>query len=214
MEVPELLEEILEDLAHEDNKREKKIALKMLKDLKSGKRTCLLKKALYGLKQGGRQWQRKLSHALQELELKPLNSDASVYAARRGEKTLLVATYVYDIIAASNDSHWIEEFKTSLSKRFDIKDLGRLHHCLGLEFNEKDRVIHISQTGYVNDILKRFGMESCKPAATPLDANQKLTQAKEPLNDESYPYRELIGSLMYLALGTRPDICFAVNSLS
>lgn len=81
--------------------------------------------------------------------------------------------------------------------------------------------IKISQRGYVYDILKRYCIPECNSASTPLEPNLKLTRATTEASPEEMklpqlklPYRELIGTLTYLALGTRPDICFAVSYLS
>ncbi|XP_076620058.1 uncharacterized protein LOC143341211 [Colletes latitarsis] len=72
------------------------------------------------------------------------------------------------------------------------------------------------QRGYIKDLLERFGMSNCKPVSTPLDLNRKLR--KETENSGEYhkdlPFRELLGSLMYLAVATRPDIAHAVGALS
>lgn len=71
------------------------------------------------------------------------------------------------------------------------------------------------QKGYINDILNRFGMSECNPVSTPIDPNVKLTPPEDISNPEAdiLLYRELIGSLTYLATTTRPDIAFAVSSL-
>jgi len=66
------------------------------------------------------------------------------------------------------------------------------------------------------DTLERFGMRDCKPARTPLNAGAKLHELKDEddISDPGLPYRELLGSLMYLAQGTCPDIAYAVSALS
>lgn len=215
MEVPDFLEELLPELVRESkNMPHRAIAETMLNDLRSGDKVCALNKALYGLKQAGRQWHKKLCKDLQDIGLKPLTGDVSVYTARRGEKLMFVAAYVDDLIIASSDIEWISEIKRKLKERFDLRDLGRISHCLGLEFSQRHGEIFISQEGYTKTLLQRFGMENCNPVATPVDTAQKLTQPIEPLSEAEYPFREIVGCLMYLAVGTRPDISYAVNSLS
>ena len=97
-----------------------------------------------------------------------------------------------------------------------MKDLGPVHYCLGIEFKQdSDGTMKMSQRKYIEDVLVRFGMKDCKPINTPLVGNQKLKlpESGEELPD-SYPYQNLIGSLMYLAVSTRPDIAYAVSALS
>jgi len=60
-------------------------------------------------------------------------------------------------------------------------------------------------------VLDKFGMAECNPIATPLEVGLQL--AKSGKSDESLPYREAVGSLMYLMVGTRPDLAFAVGKL-
>ena len=63
------------------------------------------------------------------------------------------------------------------------------------------------------EILKRFGMMDCKSMTTPMMANLKLYGDTTSERVDATLYRQMIGSLMYL-MNMRPDICFAVNTLS
>lgn len=135
--------------------------------------------------------------------------------AKRDAEILIVGTYVDDIILLSKNRKWIKEITQKLGLEFKVKNLGEIQQCLGIEFTRSNDEIRLSQTRYAEDILRRFGMESCKAFSSPLDANMKLKKPESRnAEDDKLPYRELIGSLMYLAVGTRPDITFAVNSLS
>jgi hypothetical protein len=81
-----------------------------------------------------------------------------------------------------------------------------------MEFNRSLGAISILQTGYINELLKRFGMFDSKPVCAPLDPGVRLLKSEEP-PDENLPYRELVGALTYLSTATRPDISFAVTYL-
>jgi hypothetical protein len=114
------------------------------------------------------------------------------------------------------------EFKNQLRAEFKIKDLGELKWLLGIEV-ERDRdarTISFSQRAYITKIIARFGLQDAKPLTTPLDPHQHLSISQSPSTPRQFedmrnvPYREAIGSLMYAALGTRPDIAFAVSLLS
>lgn len=75
--------------------------------------------------------------------------------------------------------------------------------------------IKLDQSDYIKRLLIRFGMENCKPVSTPMITDCKLEKANsECLDDNTYKYRELLGSLMYLSVCTRPDIAFACSQLS
>ena len=103
-----------------------------------------------------------------------------------------------------------------------MKDLGELHYCLGIRIrrNREERSIALSQTNYIDNVLTRFGMMDCKSVATPMDPGLRLTKStkeeapEETMQMKAVPYLEAVGSLMYIMLGTRPDISFAVGVVS
>ena len=91
-----------------------------------------------------------------------------------------------------------------------MKDLGLMHYFLGLEVWKSSEGIFLNQGKYAVEI---FNMLECKAMATPMDSNLKLlVDESSELVDVTH-YRHIIGSLMYLT-NTRPDSCFAVNTLS
>lgn len=214
MEKPKMLQQMLERIVTTESDKElTNKAKRMLSDLKEGDKVCLLHKALYGLRQSGRQWNKELDSTLKVLGLSPINADPCIYHDKDNHILLLV--YVDDILIASRDFARIKELKENLAKYFAIKDLGDVKYCLGIEVSRNREGTYLSQSGYIRDVLARFGMSDCKPVRTPLDPNVKLHDP-DGSNKENpdVPYRELIGSLMYLAQGTRPDIAFAVSALS
>ena len=81
-------------------------------------------------------------------------------------------------------------------------------------------MISFSQCAYITNILEQFNLKSTNPLSTPLDPHHRLSLTQCPDTPRQYkdmkdiPYREVIGSLMYAALGTRLDIMFAVTFLS
>lgn len=177
---------------------------------------CKLKKSLYGLRQSGRSWNKKLDAILRKLGAIPTTSDPCLYYIKKGEDLTLIATYVDDIIIASKNENKITNLGNRLSKEFDLKDLGEISYCLGIEFKRSNQKIHLRQTGYINELLERFGMSDCKPIGTPMETNLKLSKAEENPKErlDDVPYRELIGSLTYLSVCTRPDISYTMSYLS
>jgi hypothetical protein len=98
-----------------------------------------------------------------------------------------------------------------------MKDLGQVSKCLGINFTRdwKRHTIHIDQSDYILNLLKRFKMEDSHPVRTPEDVNQKLDlHTNETETTLIFPYREAIGGLLYLTQISRPDIAHAVNNLS
>ncbi|GBO23996.1 Retrovirus-related Pol polyprotein from transposon TNT 1-94 [Araneus ventricosus] len=94
-----------------------------------------------------------------------------------------------------------------------------LKNAKGIEFsqNVKNGQITMSQSKYIENVLEKFNMQDAKTVKTPLDPSIKLTKEMCPKTEAEkslYPYRSLIGSLMYLAICTRPDICHTVSYLS
>lgn len=217
LEIPKCIHEGLENLIQaepRDNKIRAK-AEKMLTDLKSGDKVCLLSKAIYGLRQAGRCWHSELSEALLAFGTKRSSADPCVFYQGHGKEIMLIVTYVDDILVACRDKSRITALYQHLSKKFEMKNLGQVQHCLGMEFSRNDSKISITQKGYITCLLKRFGMSDAKPVSTPLEPNSKLQRPDTTgSEDTTFPYQELIGSLMYLAICTRPDIAHAINYLS
>lgn len=96
-----------------------------------------------------------------------------------------------------------------------VNDLGTLDIYIGIriEHNRSKRQIYLSQEEYILKTLKAFGMEDCKPIGTPMaDAKVLLGTALGP--EETKQYQRLVGCLLYIMHGTRPDIAYPVIRLS
>lgn len=217
MEIPEFLEETLEKLisieSHKSNIRFK--AIEMLKQLRTGNKVCHLQKALYGLRQASREWHARLDSELRKFDTTSSSGDPCVYYKGQEEDIFLIAIYVDDIIIVSADLNEIQKFKNHLSQAFEIKDLGEIKYCLGIEFSRKGDSIIMNQKNYIKNLLERFNVMEAKPVNTPMEPNLKLMKINEHQEDKNdVPYRELIGYLMYLAVTTRPDIAYVISSLS
>lgn len=138
------------------------------------------------------------------------------------KKILIVAIYVDDILIFSNHEDLEKAVKESLSSKFKMKDLGEISSILGMRVirDRGERTISLDQAAYINRILKRFNMQNCNAVSSPLEAGQRISREMCPKNESEkqamidVPYRQAIGSLMFLAQITRPDISFPVNLLS
>jgi transposase InsO family protein len=181
---------------------------------------CKLNKSLYGLKQSSRQWNKVIDVFLKELSFTVIDADTCVYTKHSGNKMVMISLYVDDLLIASNDKNLLMGVKKSLNKRFEMKDLGRVQICLGLEFDwQHNGSCVLNQNKYIERILERFNMVDCKPVDCPIASGQKLTKAMCPSPGEEpemkeVPYRSAVGSLIYLVTGTRPDIAVATGEVA
>lgn len=216
MEVPEMTEDILEHITRTEPRGSNihKGAENMLRSLRTYGGVCLLKKALYGLRQAGRQWFKRLDQELKNLGVVQSCNDPCVYYRGQGGDVLIIIVYVDDILIASRNLSRISQIKTGLKRSFVIRELGEANCCLGLEFLRHKDGYSIHQRGYIEEVLNRFGMGSCRPVSAPIEGGMKLRSSTNRDALQRLPYRELIGSLMYLAVATRPDIAHAVSWLS
>ena len=121
--------------------------------------------------------------------------------------------YVDDIVLTGNCTSFLNNFVTLLSKRFSLKDLGNLHHFLGIEVISTHQGMFLSQHRHISDLLTTFHMDGAKDVVTPLSSTESLTLEDGSSKIDPITYRKIIGSLQYLAF-TRLDVCFAVNKLS
>lgn len=96
---------------------------------------------------------------------------------------------------------------------FEMTDLGKLHHFLGINVQQTQGGIFISQEKYASEILKKFKMENANPVATPCITGLKLSKEGEGKLVNATMFRSLVGNLMYLT-ATRPDIMFVVSMIS
>jgi DNA-dependent RNA polymerase auxiliary subunit epsilon len=170
-----------------------------------------LKKSLYGLKQSGRNWNSLLHSYLTNEGFIQSKSDNCVYIKVNNNSITILIIWVDDIMIASNSTESLTEVKKNLSDRFQMKDLGMLSWFLGIEFTCEKEVIKMSQTKYIEAVLRRFRMEDCKPRSSPCET-VSLNEESETV--DSRLYREIVGSLVYIMTSTRPDLCYSVTKLS
>lgn len=118
--------------------------------------------------------------------------------------------YVDNVLIASRSDKEIDRISDHLERHFNIRRIGDVRQCLGIEFCRKEDTITMSQGGYIDEVLKRFGMEECNPVSTPLDPSLKLEKAnnKPPQN---VPFQELVGCLTYLVSIIRSDIAYTAS---
>ena len=155
-----------------------------------------------------------------KLGFERIHSDARVYilCQQGGNQTeIILILYVDDLLLMGNDLSLINKIKKKLGKAYHMKDLGAAQSYLGIRItrDHTHRRIWIDQEAYINSALSWFHLMNAKDTQTPLPAGVHLTKSETPSSTNlRTEYQQLISTLLYAALGTRPDIAFAVTQLS
>ena len=185
-----------------------------------GDKVCRLLKSIYGLKQASKQWNLRFTKFLIKNHLKQMKSDSCIFTSSpfdaKSEKMVAICIYVDDGLLFANNENLLNVYIKKLGDEFDMR-FGPVQTFVGMEIEFKEGCISIKQANYIRKIITRFGMNAAKPAITPIDSNVKLSKTGTNGVESKrvqVPYRNIIGSLLYAAMGTRPDICFSVNLLS
>ena len=185
---------------------------------KGEKYVLKLNKSLYGLKQSSRNWNNLIHKFLIDNNFDQSLVDNCVYTKFSNNVKVILIIWIDDIIIAASNLEALNDIKTNLNEKFKMKDLNKLKWFLGIEFNCEKDCITINQTKYITKILNKFHMLDCKPKSTPcnLSLNNDLINIESEFlpNEDIVRYREMIGSLIYLMIITRPDLCFIVTKLS
>ncbi|WVZ70673.1 hypothetical protein U9M48_019316 [Paspalum notatum var. saurae] len=146
---------------------------------------CRLNKSLYGLKQAPRAWYSRFATFLVTLGFTEAKSDISLFVYRHGDATAYLLLYVDDIVLTASSQYLLY-----LQQEFAMKNLGVLHHFLGVTVESRPFGLFLHQRQYTLDILERAGMTDCNPCSL----------------------QSLAGALQYLTF-TRPDITYAIQQV-
>jgi hypothetical protein len=130
--------------------------------------------------------------------------------------------FVDDITIACQDSSKIDSVVQELSQHFKLRDLGPTTQLLGIQIHRDrpNRRLCISQSQFISNLLQEHGLSNSKPVSTPLNPGTRLSTSMCPQNDaealemQQHPYNSVVGSLMYLAVTTRPDIAYSAGVLA
>lgn len=184
---------------------------------------CKLLKSLYGLKQSPRNWYLLCSAFIKDvMGFTACVSDPCLfYKKSRTGKIILLFLFVDDMQGAysKQDAQEWAEAKQQLKDKFDITDLGESTWMLGMKIarNRAARTLKLDQALYVSKVLEKYNMTECKPSRTPAAQNNGAQEDDQDGGGkpvELLKYQELVGSLLYAAISTRPDIAYAVNQLT
>jgi Reverse transcriptase (RNA-dependent DNA polymerase) len=149
-------------------------------------------------------------------------ADPGLFHLRAGEHTLILAVHIDDYIITGTSAALIASHKEKLNAWYALTDLGPVHWLLGVKITRDwvERKLSLSQTTYIDAIITCFGLTDTKPQPTPMLPNAVYSKDDSPSDPthtarmKKVPYWEAVGSLMYAAVVTCPDISFTISTLS
>jgi len=171
-----------------------------------------LKRSLHGQKQSPCCWNQVFDTILLSIDVTQSEADPCVYI--KCNPFVIIAVYVDDLLVLTETQHVMDEIKVIRCERFKMKDIGQLHYCLGISIvqNKENSSVYIHQNQYIENMLKKFHMSDSKIVSTPTDVNVKSCKDdgfSQP--EDKVLYQSLVGSLLYFAIATKPDISYAVR---
>ncbi|GJW18460.1 putative RNA-directed DNA polymerase [Tanacetum coccineum] len=143
-----------------------------------------------------------------------------IYRKASGSNVVFLILYVDDILIMGNNIPRLKEVKDYLGKCFSMKDLGEAAYILGIKIyrDRSKRLIGLSQSAYIDKILKKFNMHNSKKGYLPMEVKHEIsneTCASTPEEvAKKVPYASAVGSILYVVRCTRPDVAFAQNLVS
>ncbi|GBM32987.1 Retrovirus-related Pol polyprotein from transposon TNT 1-94 [Araneus ventricosus] len=177
---------------------------------------CKLDRALYGLKQSGRQWFTEISSVLEKLGFTKLKWANGVFLKNK----VILLLYVDDIVILGKTNEEIQMTVKLLANNFDLKIIGKTRTLLGIQFAEENNKVYLSQEHYITEAYNRYKKFLPPITSLPISKGSVYSKLQCPTTDEEtkemerYPYRSVIGCLVFIASRTRPDINYAVNLFS
>jgi transposase InsO family protein len=175
--------------------------------------SLLLQKALYGTRQAARCWWLHLRGVLDKLGYSPSQYDNSLYILRHPDEHGVVWLHVDDGVVTASDESFLKKLEHDLKDILKIKWSSSLDSIVGLNVERSEKGFQLYQKELINQLLETE-WDGVTTTKTPLPANYAACTDPDGEPGLSGKYLSIIGSLSYLAVGTRPDICYAVNFLA
>eukprot|EP00752_Nemacystus_decipiens_P002765 g2583.t1 len=126
-----------------------------------------LRKSLYGLRQSPRNWNHTFARAIESIGFKSIYSDPCVYVYGSGNEYVVLSIYVDDVLLLGVDPSVVKNIREQLMNKFSMTNLGSASLVLGMEIEQGDGYIKVSQGNFVNSILRKFDFHDSNPAPTP-----------------------------------------------
>src|SRR5215469_9960141 len=138
------------------------------------------------------------------------DSGVFVHLNRQTNNIVIAVIYIDDALFAGSNQAYTREIKAKFMARWESCDLGVAEEFLRMKISYKSGLTILDQRAYLLKIAQRFKLDKAKVAHTPLPANYLPIPNTGSVDPKRRTYfQQIIGSLLYLALGTRPNIAFA-----
>ena len=180
-----------------------------------------LRKTLYRTMQGAHDWAKNLDKTFERHGYYKSHADPQIRSKVHDDELTLTSTWTDDVLGASSTLEGECLAKLQLGSSYEIKDLEEAKFILGMRIDRNtDGDITLSQQAYCERLLNHFNMTSCSPITTLLSPGTVLLSEDCPITPDEenemkkIPFREALGSLMWLQVVTRPDLTFSVNMLA
>ena len=183
--------------------------------LEKGKENLVwrLTRALYGLKQGGLAWWHELEASMKRMGFTCLQSDAGIFFNKK--YGIIIIAYVDDCIFLGKDLKRVLQAKEAFMEIWECRDLGEVKEFLRMRIWHQGRKLILDQHDYLEKVVQRFKLQKSNAAHTPLPFGYEPEENKETATAaHRLEYQSVIGSLLYIMLGTRPDVSFAVIKMA
>ena len=174
------------------------------------------------MKQSAHHWYQELKQILTSLGFKVLQADKAIFYYINGKNFIIMAIATDNFTIVANCQQLSNQIKKEMGKFFELVDLGPINWLLSVSItcDIKNCTISLSQEIYINQILTQFSLDKAKAVMTPMEPGIDLTPDSPSVSpklltpNKKTTYHEMIGSLMYLSTMMRPDITYAVSTLS
>ena len=139
-------------------------------------KVCQLVKSLYGLKQAPMQWHEKFDSVMMTNGFKINKCDKCVYIKNTEHGFVIICLYVDDILIMGSNNEVIKTTKEMFNNKFDMKDLSVANVILGIKISKTSDGLILSQSHYIEKILKKFKQNDNSPMRTPIEVNLHLSK--------------------------------------
>jgi Reverse transcriptase (RNA-dependent DNA polymerase) len=172
-----------------------------------------LKCAIYGLKQVALAWWKALDKSMMQLGFTHLLSNSGIFVNK--DKSIVAIIYVDDVLFLGPNKKDLLHAKEEFMKKWECRDLGKAKEFLHMHIQCKNGRIYLNQTAYLQKVLQCFKLQNTNLAHTLLPEGYQPSPNTSPADPSLHSqFQQVIGLLLYIMLGTRPDIAFAVTKLS
>ena len=192
----------------------------------SQNKVCKLKKALYGLRISPKKWNERFTESAEKTGLVKNPLDPCFFMWREGNFVVYWLLYLDDILLAGNNKLKLNQIKMVLKKEFEIKDLGEPREFLGIRItrDRSNKILEIDQQKFIEKTVKKFCDANSFAKSTSMMTSQARNKERVAREEDfsvsvnsmpdTFPLREAVGSLLYIANSTKPDISYSTNVLS